>query len=143
MILPGVAKTGQSQPNLTIRPLFNKIPQSNTSHFLARKLSLTTRAGRIKMAHDKLKKEMLASIDQYKNFIETEQERIDTYITALNTNESKIYSERSNNSLSTCFFTVPKKIQDAKEELERLLVSGKVSYLETTGCISLYRESKG
>lgn len=41
------------------------------------------------MAHEKLKKEMLASIDQCKNFIETEQERLDTYTTTLNTNESK------------------------------------------------------
>ena len=43
------------------------------------------------MALENLKKEMLASIDQYKGFVETELESVDAYIAALNANESKLY----------------------------------------------------
>ena len=115
---------------------------------LARKLSLTTLAGKIFktiMAHENVKKEMLASIDQYKNFVEMEQEKMNVYTTALNTNKSKFSSQHSNNSLSTRFFTVPKKIQDAKEELERLLVSGRFAYFDKTSRLkfhTLHREPK-
>ena len=98
------------------------------------------------MAHENVKKEMLASIDQYKNFVEMEQEKMNAYTTALNTNKSNFSSQHSNNSLSTCFFTVPKKIQDAKEELERLLVSGRFAYFDKTSRLkfhTLHREPKG
>lgn len=40
------------------------------------------------MALENLKKEMLANVDQYKSFVETESEGLDAYTTALNTNES-------------------------------------------------------
>ena len=43
------------------------------------------------MALENLKKEMLASIDQYEGFVETELESVDSYIAALNANESKLY----------------------------------------------------
>lgn len=40
------------------------------------------------MALENLKKEMLASINQYKNFVEMELERLEIYTTTLNANES-------------------------------------------------------
>ena len=69
-----------------------------------------------------------------------------SYTTALNTNKSKFSSQHSNNSLSTHFFTVSKKIQDVKEELEQLLVSGRFAYFDKTSHLkfhTLHREPKG
>lgn len=43
------------------------------------------------MALENLKKEMLASIDQYKGFVETELEGLDAYATAINAKESNRY----------------------------------------------------
>lgn len=40
------------------------------------------------MALEKLKQEMLASIDQYTRFVETEAESLDAYTTALSANQS-------------------------------------------------------
>ena len=42
------------------------------------------------MALENLKKEMLASIDQYKTFTDTELESTDAHTTALSTNEGKL-----------------------------------------------------
>lgn len=98
------------------------------------------------MEGEKLKQEMLASTNQYTNFVETEAEGQDAYRTALDTNESKYLHIITRIKCIQCLSIVPKKMQDATKELEQLLASGKITNVFgenwLTKSFACYREPK-
>ena len=78
------------------------------------------------MALENVKK-MQESTEQYKSFVDTELECLDSYVAALNASESKHIITRKIHQCS--LFVVPKKMQDVNKELEQLLASGKITHM--------------